>query len=94
MSETTTEDEVRLLTDDATSGVLTKEAGAEEKKIFPLPYLLFFAGYCLVLFIDRVFAGHFGHLHGHSHGHGDIKDYHGSHAHHDHHGFHNNCSPP
>jgi zinc transporter ZupT len=72
--------------------------------IFPLPYLLFFGGYCLVLLVDRVFAGHFshGHSHGHSHGEGgkhhhhhneegDIIDIHGTHAHHDHHGFHNNC---
>lgn len=32
-------------------------------KIFPLPYLLYFVGYCLVLFIDRVVAGHYSHNH-------------------------------
>ena len=31
--------------------------------IFPLPYLTFFAGYCLVLLVDRVFAGHYSHNH-------------------------------
>ena len=31
--------------------------------IFPLPYLLFFSGYCLVLLVDRVFAGEYGHSH-------------------------------
>jgi zinc transporter 1/2/3 len=35
----------------------------EEKPIFPLPYLLFFIGYCLVLLIDRVVAGHYSHNH-------------------------------
>jgi len=30
-----------------------------------LPYLLFFAGYCLVLLVDRVFAGEYGHSHAH-----------------------------
>jgi len=37
---------------------------------FPLPYLLFFVGYCMVLLIDRVFAGE----HGHSHIHGQSND--------------------
>ena len=31
--------------------------------IFPMPYLTFFAGYCLVLLVDRVFAGHYSHNH-------------------------------
>ena len=40
--------------------------------IFPLPYLMFFAGYCLVLLVDRVLAGEHGHSH--SHGHHDHED--------------------
>jgi len=28
-----------------------------------LPYLLFLGGYCLVLLIDKVFAGHYSHNH-------------------------------
>ena len=36
----------------------TAEAADEHaNEIFPLPYLLFFGGYCLVLLVDRVFAG-------------------------------------
>lgn len=53
------------------NSTLATPAKEEEKHvdrhgIFPLPYLLFFAGYCLVLLVDRVFAGE----HGHSHVHG------------------------
>lgn len=33
---------------------------------FPLPYLLFFVGYLLVLLIDRVLAGEHGHSHLHN----------------------------
>ena len=38
--------------------------------VFPLPYLLFFLGYTVILLIDRVFSAHFGDAHGHGHGHG------------------------
>ena len=54
----------------ASNKTATAAAGADKHEhhadFFPLPYLLFFIGYCLVLLIDRVFAGE----HGHSHGHG------------------------
>ena len=49
----------------------TAVATPEEEKIidrhgiFPLPYLLFFVGYCLVLLVDRVLAGEYGHSHAH-----------------------------
>ncbi len=62
----------------STNTTSTAIATPEEEKhvdrhgIFPLPYLLFFVGYCLVLLVDRVLAGE----HGHSHSHG-------SHTHHD-----------
>lgn len=45
--------------------------------VFPLPYLLFFVGYMIVLLIDRVLAGEHGHSHGH---HGGQSE----HSHHDH----------
>lgn len=48
-----------------TSEVVEEEHHEDEgeKPIFPLPYLLFFVGYCLVLLIDRVVAGHYSHNH-------------------------------
>ena len=49
--------------------------------VFPLPYLLFFIGYMMVLLIDRVFAGEHGHSHGNQNG-GE----HSGHSHHDHEG--------
>jgi hypothetical protein len=42
-----------------------EEEHVDRHGIFPLPYLLFFAGYCLVLLVDRVFAGEYGHSHAH-----------------------------
>lgn len=36
---------------------------AEPPRIFPLPYLLTFVGYCMVLLIDKVLAGHYSHNH-------------------------------
>jgi len=60
-------------------GIHTHEAWAKEKQIdnpFPLPYVLIFMGYLLVLVIDRVLSGwllrlmgkeHEAHI-GHSHG--------------------------
>jgi zinc transporter ZupT len=72
----------RLLKTSAANATLTAKGEIEEEKhvdrhgIFPLPYLLFFVGYCLVLLVDRVFAGE----HGHSHAHGGQHDHH----HHDH----------
>ena len=42
-----------------------EEAHVDRHGIFPLPYLLFFSGYCLVLLVDRVFAGEYGHSHAH-----------------------------
>jgi zinc transporter ZupT len=42
-----------------------EEEHVDRHGIFPLPYLLFFAGYCLVLLVDRVFAGEYGHSHVH-----------------------------
>jgi zinc transporter ZupT len=47
--------------------------------IFPLPYLLFFVGYMMVLLIDRVLAGEHGHGHG---GHSGAE--HSEHDDHDH----------
>lgn len=41
----------------------TESEAEHEDHIFPLPYLLFFVGYCLVLLIDRVVAGHYSHNH-------------------------------
>lgn len=37
--------------------------------IFPLPYVLFFLGYAVILLVDRVFSAHFGDSHSHGHGH-------------------------
>jgi len=39
------------------------EHEAEPPRIFPLPYLLTFVGYCMVLLIDKVLAGHYSHNH-------------------------------
>jgi len=54
-----------------------EEEHVDRHGIFPLPYLLFFAGYCLVLLVDRVFAGEYGHSHAHGandhHNHEDEK---------------------
>ena len=44
-----------------------EEEHVDRHGIFPLPYLLFFVGYCLVLLFDRVFAGEHGHSHAHGH---------------------------
>ena len=66
--------------ENASNTTATAKAGAhadhEEEHgahVFPLPYLLFFIGYMMVLLIDRVFAGEHGHSHGnnseHSHDH-------------------------
>ena len=56
---------------------------------FPLPYMLVFCGYTLVLIIDKVMfdshallEGPDGHGHGHGHGHGG-HDEEASHAHND-----------
>ena len=60
------------------SAVAEEEEHADRHGIFPLPYLLFFAGYCLVLLVDRVLAGEYGHSHGghdhHSHTEEDLKN--------------------
>lgn len=48
---------------------VVEEEHVDRHGIFPVPYLLFFVGYCLVLLVDRVFAGEYGHSH--SHGHND-----------------------
>jgi hypothetical protein len=52
----------------ATVAVETEEEHGDHERhgIFPLPYLMFFVGYCLVLLIDRVFAGEYGHSHAHN----------------------------
>jgi zinc transporter ZupT len=59
----------RLLQATAVNSTIATAAKEEEHVdrhgIFPLPYLLFFAGYCLVLLVDRVFAGEYGHSHAH-----------------------------
>ncbi len=53
-----------------------------DKEYFPLPFLLFFVGYLIILIVDRVILRHghgdlLGHSHGHSHGHDhNIKDDH------------------
>ena len=49
-----------------------EEEHADRHGIFPLPYLMFFVGYCIILLIDRVFAGE----HGHSHSHGNDDHHH------------------
>ena len=54
-----------------TTSVVEEEEHADRHGIFPLPYLLFFVGYCLVLLVDRVLAGEHGHSHGHNHSHHD-----------------------
>jgi zinc transporter ZupT len=64
----------------ATTGNSTAPAEDHEHEhghVFPLPYLLFFVGYMMVLLIDRVLAGEHGHSHGHHGGHSE-------HSHHDH----------
>lgn len=75
-------------------GGMTEEE-VEEFKIFPAPFVVFFAGYAVVLFVDRVVSAHFAH---------DKKSkvnaaeeiiqtpFNHGHAHHDHHGNHNECS--
>jgi zinc transporter ZupT len=64
-----------------TAAVPAEEHDHEEHgHIFPLPYLLFFVGYMMVLLIDRVLAGE----HGHSHG-GHSGGEHSEHDHHEHH---------
>lgn len=52
-------------TDHDHEGEVLEEVALEEEhsKVFPLPYLLYFVGYCMVLFIDRVVAGHYSHNH-------------------------------
>jgi len=50
-----------------TKAVEEEEKHIDRHGIFPLPYLLFFVGYCLVLLVDRVFAGEHGHSHAHGH---------------------------
>ena len=45
--------------------VVEEEEHVDRHGIFPLPYLLFFVGYCVVLLVDRVFAGEYGHSHAH-----------------------------
>ena len=69
----------------ASNSTVTAKAGAHADHdeehgghFFPLPYLLFFIGYMMVLLIDRVFAGE----HGHSHGnHGDHSEHNHDHKH-------------
>ena len=59
----------------ANSTIATTPAHVDKHGIFPLPYLLFFAGYCLVLLVDRVFAGEYGHSHAHgAHDHSHHKE--------------------
>jgi len=53
-----------------TIAVEKEEEHVDRHGIFPLPYLLFFVGYCIVLIVDRVLAGE----HGHSHAHGPHDD--------------------
>ena len=50
----------------STAAAAEKDHDHEEHgaHIFPLPYLLFFVGYMMVLLIDRVLAGEHGHGHG------------------------------
>jgi zinc transporter ZupT len=36
---------------------------SEPPKLFPLPYVLTFVGYCIVLLVDKVLAGHYSHNH-------------------------------
>jgi zinc transporter ZupT len=51
----------------STTTVVEEEKHVDRHGIFPLPYLMFFVGYCLVLLVDRVFAGEHGHSHAHGH---------------------------
>ena len=59
--------------ENASNTTATAKTGEHGAHVFPLPYLLFFIGYMMVLLIDRVFAGEHGHSHGnnfeHSHDH-------------------------
>ena len=52
-------------TNNTTVAAPKEEEHVDRHGIFPLPYLLFFVGYCLVLLVDRVLAGEYGHSHGH-----------------------------
>ena len=52
------------------------------QRIFPLPYLVFFLGYAIILLIDRVVSSHFGDGHGHGHSHGGQAEH--SHKHSEH----------
>ena len=45
--------------------VVEEEEHVDRHGIFPLPYLLYFVGYCVVLLVDRVLAGEYGHSHAH-----------------------------
>ncbi len=64
------EEEPAVATGNSTTAAAAAEDHDHEEHgahIFPLPYLLFFVGYMMVLLIDRVLAGEHGHSHG---GHG------------------------
>lgn len=56
----------------------------DEEDIIPLPFMLLFTGYALILFIDKVLFDSHGYFHDHSHG--DHKHEegheHGDHSHH------------
>jgi len=62
-----------VATKNSTAAAVVDEHDHEEHgaHVFPLPYLLFFVGYMMVLLIDRVLAGE----HGHSHGAGGHSDH-------------------
>jgi len=51
--------------------------GDDEDEVFPLPYVLLFAGYALILFIDKVLFD----SHGYFHDHGAHQHDHHDHSH-------------
>lgn len=55
----------------------------DEEEIIPLPFILLFTGYALILFIDKVLFDSHGYFHDHSHGdHKHEEHEHGDHSHH------------
>lgn len=80
MSEEETKDEGKLRFLHSATSATTIEEAAPEARIFPFPYLLFFAGYGLVLLFDRVLAGEHGHSHA-NHEESDKVHHHDDHEH-------------
>ncbi len=56
-------DHRRILSNTTVGEKKEAENEFDNHDVFPLPYLLFFVGYCLVLLVDKVLAGHYSHNH-------------------------------